>query len=73
MPTKRRNTARNSQPLIQPFGPGVSAMIPVASATLSAVRMNTLRRPILSATQPQKNAPGTAPMPDDSRITAPCQ
>ena len=32
--------------------------MPVAIATFSAVAMNTLRRPILSAIQPQKNAPG---------------
>jgi hypothetical protein len=34
------------------------------------VAINTLRRPILSAIQPQKKAPGMAPMPADSRIQA---
>ena len=50
--------------------PGVMAMMPVAIATFSAVAMNTVRRPILSAIQPQKNAPGTAPRPDEIRIIA---
>ncbi len=60
----------NSQPATQPPCPGVSASTPVASATLTAVSMNTLRRPILSAIQPQKKAPGTAPTPEASRISA---
>ena len=45
-------------------------MMPVAIATFSAVAMKILRRPNLSAIQPQKNAPGTAPRPDASRIIA---
>ena len=73
MPTKNRKIDRNSQPSIQPPGPGVKAMMAVAIARLIAVAMNTLRRPILSATQPQKKAPGTAPMPEANRIIAPCQ
>src|SRR5262252_8415242 len=72
-PTKNRKIERNTQPAIQPFCPGVNAMTAVATARLTDVQMNTLRRPILSATQPQRNAPGTAPRPDDNRITAPCQ
>jgi hypothetical protein len=52
--------------------PILAAMMPVANATLSAVAMNTVRRPIRSAVQPQKKAPGTAPRPEDSRITADC-
>src|SRR6185312_10140760 len=66
-PTKNRNTVRKIQSLS-----GVSAMMPVAMEKLSAVPMNALRRPILSAIQPQKNAPGTAPTPADSRIIADC-
>src|SRR6266851_3335425 len=41
--------------------------VPVANTTLTAVAMNTLRRPKRSAIQPQKKAPGTAPRPEDSR------
>ncbi len=66
-PTKKRNTVRNTQSLS-----GVSAMMPVATEKFSAVPMNALRRPILSATQPQKKAPGTAPTPAASRIIADC-
>ncbi len=47
-------------------------MMPVASETLSAVAMNTVRRPMRSAIQPQKKAPGTAPSPEDRRIIADC-
>ena len=65
-PTKKRNTERKIQPPLS----GVSAMMPVAIEKLSAVAINTLRRPILSAIQPQKKAPGMAPMPADSRIHA---
>ena len=67
-PTKKRKTLRKIQPPLS----GVNAMMPVASEKFRAVAMNTLRRPILSAIQPQKNAPGTAPIPADSRIQADC-
>ena len=65
-------TLRKIQPATHPVGPGVKYMMPVASARLIAVQMNTWRRPILSATQPQQKAPGTAPIPEDSRMTAAC-
>ena len=42
-----------------------------ASAMVTADNMNTVRRPILSPSHPQKNAPGTAPRPEASRIPRP--
>ncbi len=63
MPTKNRQIARNSQPWL-----GVSAIAPVAIEKFSTVRIITLRRPILSAIQPQNSEPSGAPMPDESRI-----
>jgi hypothetical protein len=61
----KRKTDRKIQPLS-----GVSARMPVAMEKLSTVAMKTFLRPILSASEPQKNAPAIAPMPEDSRITA---
>ena len=63
MPTKNRQIVRNSQPRS-----GVNAIRPVAMEKLSTVRIITLRRPILSAIQPQNSEPIGAPMPEDSRI-----
>ena len=72
-PTKKRKNIRNAQPGTKPSGPGVNTMTPVASEIVIADSMNTVRRPILSPSQPQKNAPGTAPRPEASRIAPPSQ
>ncbi len=48
-------------------------MTPVASEMVIADSMNTVRRPILSPSHPQKKAPGTAPRPEASRIAPPSQ
>ena len=69
-PTKKRKNDKKIQPGTQPASPGVKYMIPVATATLRAVRMNTVRRPMRSPIQPQKKAPGTAPRPAEIRISA---
>lgn len=66
-PTKKRKNAKNAQPGISQFWPGVKYMMPVAIATLSAVSINTVRRPMRSPIQPQKKAPGTAPRPAEIR------
>ena len=73
MPTKNRKNIRNSQPGTKPSGPGVKTMMPVASEIVIADQMNTVRRPILSPSQPHTKAPGTAPRPEASRIAPPCQ
>ena len=73
IPTKNRKNIKNSQPGIRAAGPGVKTMMPVASEIVTADQMNTVRRPILSPSQPQTNAPGTAPRPEASRIAPPCQ
>ena len=67
MPTKKRQIDRNSQPCS-----GVNAIAPVAIEKFSTVRIITVRRPILSAIQPQKIEPIGAPIPDDSRIAPDC-
>ena len=64
-PTKKRQTTRNIQPLS-----GVSAIKPVAIEKFRIVAIMTLRRPILSATQPQINEPRGALTPEDSNIAA---
>ncbi len=64
-PTMKRMTARK----IQPPG-GVSAMVPVPSEKISTVAMNTLRRPILSPSQPKNQPPGTAATPDANSTVA---
>src|ERR1700693_3108326 len=64
MPTTKRQTERK----IHPYWSGVRAMMPVAREKLSAVAINTLRRPMRSAIQPQKTAPGIAPTPAARRI-----
>jgi hypothetical protein len=71
-PTKKRKNDRKIQPLTQRPGSGVKDMIPVAKATLRAVKMNTLRRPMRSPIQPQKKPPRTAPTPAEIRISADC-
>jgi len=48
-------------------------MMPVASEMVIVDIMNTVRRPILSPSHPQKKAPGTAPRPEASRIPPPSQ
>jgi len=40
----------------------------VAIEKFSTVRIITVRRPTLSAIQPQNSEPSGAPMPDESRI-----
>ena len=57
-PTKKRKNTRNSQPGTSASGPGVNTMMPVASEIMTADQMNTVRRPILSPSQPQTKAPG---------------
>src|SRR5580700_5194584 len=66
----RRHTicCRNSQPGTNPSGPGVKTMTPVASEIVIADKINTVRRPMRSPSQPQKKAPGEAPIPEASRI-----
>ncbi len=70
-PTKMRKNTRNSQPGTMASGPGVNTMIPVANEIVTADQMNTVRRPIRSPSQPQKKAPGGAPIPEASRIAPP--
>ena len=64
---------RKNQPGTKPSWPGVKTMTPVASEMVTADSMNTVRRPILSPSHPQKKAPGTAPRPEASRIAPPSQ
>jgi len=52
---------------------GVKYSAPVASEKFRIVRLNTGRRPILSAIQAQNAAPNMAPIPDDSRTVADCR
>jgi hypothetical protein len=59
----KRMAAKNSQPRS-----GATAIIPVASEKVSIVVMNTLRRPILSPSQPKKIPPGIAAIPDYNRM-----
>jgi len=66
-PTKKRQITRNTQPCS-----GVSAINPVAIEKFRIVAIMTLRRPILSATQPQISEPKGALIPDDNRIAADC-
>ena len=56
---------------MKPSGPGVKYITPVAKAIVIADSMNTVRRPIRSPSQPQKKAPGGAPMPEANRISPP--
>jgi hypothetical protein len=65
-PTRKRQAARYTQPCS-----GVSTINPVAIEKLRIVAIMTLRRPILSATQPQTNEPKGALTPEASNITAP--
>ena len=72
-PTKKRKNIRKSHPGTRASGPGVKTMTPVASEIVIVDHMNTVRRPILSPSHPQKKAPGTAPRPEASRIPPPSQ
>jgi hypothetical protein len=64
-PTRKQQTTKNIQPCS-----GVSAINPVAIEKFRMVPIMTLRRPILSATQPQTSEPSGALTPDDSSIAA---
>ena len=68
-----RKITRNSQPGMKPSCPGVKYITPVASAIVIADSMKTVRRPMRSPSQPQKKAPGGAPMPEANRIMPPCK
>ena len=52
-PTKKRKNIKKAQPGMNPSGPGVKTMTPVASEMVIADSMNTVRRPILSPSHPQ--------------------
>ena len=64
-PTKKRQITKYTQPCS-----GVSAINPVAIEKFRIVAIMTLRRPILSATQPQIIEPNGALIPADSSIAA---
>jgi hypothetical protein len=56
---------------IHPFC-GASAITPVANERIRIIIMNTLRRPILSPSQPKKIPPGIAAIPEANRIAPDC-
>ncbi len=66
-PTMNRIAAMN----IHPFS-GARAITPVASERIRIIIMNTVRRPILSPSQPKKIPPGIAAIPEANRIAPDC-
>ena len=66
-PTMNRIAAMKSQPRT-----GASAITPVAKDIVNISPMNTLRRPILSPSQPKKMPPGIDATPEANRIVPDC-
>ncbi len=70
-PTPKPTMNRIAAMKIQPFS-GANAVAPVANERVRIIIMNTVRRPILSPSQPKKIPPGIDATPEANRIAPDC-